>query len=411
MTAVQARRIALSAQLLAGPRPRPDARGLVKVVRDIGYLQLDPTSVVARSHLLVLYSRVGPYDLAVLDRLLWPDRRLFEYARGAAFIFPTDDLPILANAMRQYRQAKTPRAQRAAAWIRKNDSLRRHVLSRLRADGPLPLDAFEDRSLHSWTSSGWTSERNVSQMLEFLWRQGHVTVAGRAGGRRLWALADRWLPKVRALPPGEAERVRAERTIRSLGVATARDLARAYLSPPALRTATRWHTPAILKRLEREGKVLRAQVGNGDGASEEVFMHVDSVPLIKRVASGWDGRTTLLSPFDNLIIDRDRTERLFGFRYRMEIYVPRERRRYGYFAMPILHGDRLIGRIDPRVDRERSRLVIGSVHAEVDAPRSRAAAVAIRDAVQELATFVAAREVEWPRRVPAAWAAALRPRA
>ena len=276
-----------------------------------------------------------------------------------------------------------PYVARIRAWVQKNERLRRDVLARLRRDGMLPITAFEDRSIDSWTSSGWTADRNVSQMLAFLMRLGEVAVGGRAGGKRMWTLARTWLPPVRPMAATAAARIATEHALRALGVATFKELRTAH--------ALGWFvTPDALEALQRDGIATQVHV---EGLRGPHFA-LDSALRRPRPAPV---RTTLLSPFDNLIIDRARTESLFGLRYRMEIYVPKHLRVRGFWAMPILHGDRLIGTVDPKVDRASGRLDVNSILLERDAPRDPETRRAIEEAVGDLAAFAGARDVAWPR--------------
>jgi len=182
----EARRLAVRGQDLAGPSPAAGIDGMWQVLRGLRVLQLDPVSVVARSHLLVLWSRLGGFDRDDLDTLLWRERWLFEYWAHAASIVLTEDYPIHRAMMQAYRTVEN---QRMRDWLAANEDFR-YVLDRLRDAGPLPGEAIEDRAAVSWTSTGWTNGRNVDRMLDFLWKQGTVTVAGRDGLRRLWGLAD-----------------------------------------------------------------------------------------------------------------------------------------------------------------------------------------------------------------------------
>ena len=399
-----ARRLAVTRQWLAGQRPPDGAAGIMEVAGDLGYLQLDPISVVARSHQLVLWSRLGGYRLGELDRLLWEERRLFEYWSHGASIVPTDDYQLHHLLMRRYPSDRNAYNRRVRAWLADNQALRRSILRQLRAGGPLPGKALEDRAAVGWRSAGWTSGRNVERMLDVLWAQGRIMVAGRAGQQRLWDLAARWLPEwtpTGRLPEREVVRRSAQRSLRALGVATARDIDRHFTQGryPGL--------AAVLAGLERAGRVERVRVA-ADGAEwpGPWYVHAEDLPLLERLQAGeWRPRTSLLSPFDNLIIGRERTERLFGFRFRMEIYVPKAARRYGYYVLPLLHGDRLVGRVDPAMDRRTGRLLVHAVHAEPDAPA--AAGPALAAALGELAAFLGADQVELRQPPPPVWRTAL----
>jgi uncharacterized protein YcaQ len=396
-----ARRLFVSRQRLAGAPPA-GPEGIMAVATDLASLQLDPISVVARSHLLVLWSRLGAFDRAGLETLLWGERRLFEYWATAAAIVCTDDYPIHSLLMRRYPSDRYAHDRRLRAWLAENQALRRSVLRQLRTAGPLPSRALEDRAVTGWRSGGWTTGRNVERMLDVLWTQGRIMVAGRQGGQRLWDLAERCLPAwtpTRRPPEREVVRLAAQRSLRALGVATARDIDRHF-------TAGRYPgLPAVLAGLERAGTVERVRVA-ADGVEwpGPWYAHADDLPLLERLQAGhWRPRTTLLSPFDNLIVDRERTQRLFGFHYRMEIYVPRAARRFGYYVLPVLHGDRLVGRVDPALDRAAGRLVVNAIHPEPGAPASAGPAVAA--ALRRLAAFLGADAVELRAPPPPPWSA------
>ena len=395
------RRLAVSRQRLTGPLPAAAGpEEIMSVAADLGSLQLDPISVVARSHLLVLWSRLGGYDPADVEQLLWRQRRLFEYWTHAAAIVCMDDLPIHSLLMRRY---PSERHRRLREWLAANQALRRSILRRLRAEGPLPTSAFEDRAVTSWQSSGWTAGRNVDRMLDLLWTQGRILVAGRRGQQRVWDLAERWLPAwapTRRPPEREVVRAAAQRSLRALGVATARDIGRHF-------TAYRYPGLAtVLASLERSGRIERVRLtADGAGRNDPWYVHADDLPLLERLEDGdWQPRTTLLSPFDNLIINRERTERLFGFRFRLEIYVPRAARQYGYYVLPVLHGDTLVGRVDPALDRTNGRLVVHAVHAEPGAPASAGPAAAA--GLQDLAAWLGADGIDLRQPPPEVWRAA-----
>jgi uncharacterized protein len=404
-----ARRLTLTRQRIAGPPATPDAAGIMDVLADIRCLQLDPTSAVARSHLLTLWSRLGTYDTAELDSLMWGERRLFEYWAHAASIVLTEDYELHQRRMRDYLGGDTAHAVKAREWIRVNAPLRRHILGRLRHSGPLLARELEFEGLApvSWVSSGWTGGRNVSRMLDFLWARGQIMVAGRKGGQKLWDLSARclpeWTPRERLSQPDVVGRA-AQLSLRALGVGTARHIQQHFTSGryPGL--------PATLAELEREGLIVQAEIRDGREAwPGPWYIHRDDVALVERLRAGdWQPRTTLLSPFDNLVHDRERTELLFGFRFRIEIYVPQAKRLHGYYVLPIVHGDQLIGRIDPKMDRHTGRLTIHAVHAEPGAALTRKTGRAVADAIERLAAFLGASEIEYGARVPEGWKPSLR---
>ncbi len=385
-----ARRLVIDAQLLGAERQSPDRRGILATVDQLLWLQLDPTSVVARSHLLVLWSRLGQYDPSDVARLIYKDQRLFEWR---AFVYPTEHLPFYRLAMRSTSTRYTNFRHRAR-WMRANLALRRQVLSRLRREGPLATSAFDGREAVSWHSTGWTNDRNASQMLEFLSAEGRVLVAGRAGQERLWDLTERCVPAkavVSSATPTKLIHDAAVRSLRALGVATTKQIA--DMLPGAVRELVL----KAIASLVRSGVFVPARVVSGDGTLKgQWYVHAEDVERIPALERRWTGRTTLLSPFDTLIRDRARAEALFGMRYRIEIYVPAAKRQYGYFAMPVIHDDELIGRVDPRVDREGDALVVNAVHLEPGPKRDRVTGRAVAKALDDLAQFTGVSRVAVP---------------
>jgi uncharacterized protein YcaQ len=321
----QARRIAVHAQLLHG-----GATGILDTVRQLGYLQIDPIATVATPQHLVLWSRLGPFDIAELDRLLWKERQLFEWG---AFIWPIEDLPLVRARMRR-RRGKYEWERRGNEFLQKNSRFRRYVLRELERRGPLLSRELEADLMDPGDPSAWWGSRKVTLMLE----RGLVAIAGRHGKQRLWDLGERWYPETETVPLAEAERRLAEKRRRALGV---------WLEKGEWRV----HPEAV------------------DG----------SVP----------SRVTFLSPFDRLIHDRDRMEALFGFHYRLEMYVPKAKREFGYYVLPILRGDRLIGRIEPVFDRKTGVLRVNGVWWEPGVKP-----VSLQKPLRELAAFVGAGSIE-----------------
>lgn len=376
---------------------------MLDLVRDIGCLQLDPLNVVARTHRLVLRSRLGNYDPTILVSLLWGRRELFEFWAHAASIVPTSDYSIHeATLMRGYPKGNRAWHQKVRAWVAANDTLRRQMLAELRKRGPLRVRDFSGRAAVPWSSTGWTEGMEVTRMLDYLWMRGSVAVVGREGQSRVWDLSERWLPEQRAARPRlsvrEAVSVAAERSLRGLGVGTQRHIEEHFVRGryPGLETA--------LRALVRDGRVVEAEIAGDEGEPwpGKWYVHADDVPLVEALRDGaWEPRTTLLSPFDNLIADRARTEQLFGFRFRIEIYVPKEKREYGYYVLPLLHGDMLIGRVDPSYDRKERRLVVNAVHAEPG--QGTETGPAVSTALEELGTFLGARSIDLAGPVPRVW--------
>lgn len=340
LTGAEARRIAVRAQLLDADRPGD----LVAMVERLTFVQIDPTAAVAPSADLVAWARLGSgYQPAHLQRALERDRTLFEHVSqpskrepAVAMVRPMADLGLFLADMAAWPHRHGARRD----WAEANDAFRRRVLAQLRASGPLLSRDIPDTSVQAWASTGWTNDRNVTQMLETLAARGEIAIAGRRGRHRLWDLAERVHPPgVAVVPADEARRLRDERRLRALGIA-------------------------------------RPRIVDDAGVPAEV----DGTPGVWRVdpeadAERFEGRTALLSPFDRLVHDRARAQELFGFEYTLEMYKPKARRRWGYFALPVLHHDRLVGKVDATTDRTASALRVHAVHRDVPFTRAMTEAV------------------------------------
>lgn len=399
------RRVNVALQALSGTPPRSSPARVLETVRRIRCVQLDPISVVARSPLLVLRSRIPTFVPAHLDRLVYRDRALFEYWAHAASIVLTEDYPIHHYRMRSYPWDGSW-GERVRTWLVANDTLRRSVLTNLRRHGPLRLRDLVDESLVAWQSSGWTRERNVDQMLRLLWAAGRVMVADRKGLEKWWDLAERVIPSsARRGQLGDVAVTRraAELSLRGLGVATAQHVKDHF-------TIGRYpELPRVLAGLERARRIERVHVvDDGVHLPGAWFLHRDDVPLLDRIEAGeWEPRATLLSPFDNLIHDRKRAERVLGLRYRLEIYVPKDQRRFGYYAMPLLVGDRFLARVDAANDRAGGRLLVHAIHPESGVRPGRANAEHVRGSLRELAAWLGASRIEATGPLPRGWGRAL----
>jgi uncharacterized protein YcaQ len=326
-TLAQARRIAVRSQVLDG-----SATDLLSTVRKLGFLQIDPISTVAPPQHLVLWSRLGAFDRAEFDRLLWQERKLVEWH---AFVYPIEDLPLLRARMMRSR----PLNDNAAKWLAEHRPFRRYVLRELERRGPLLSREIDThRSRVGKDRHDWWGARQMGLMLEILAAQGEVAVVGRRGKQRVWDLAERWYPETEPIPWQDAKQLIDEKRFRALGV-----------------------------KLERGKLVVHPEA------------NADPVPA----------RTTFLSPFDRLVHDRDRAERLWNFFYRLEMYVPKAKREYGYYVLPILRGDKLIGRIEPVFDRKHKILRVNGVWWEPGVKP-----VSLQRPLRSLAMFLGADTIE-----------------
>jgi uncharacterized protein YcaQ len=310
------------------------------VVRRLTLLQIDPTAAIAPNADLVVWSRLGsayaPGQLTAALR----ERTLLELR---AMIRPSEDLALYRAEMAEWPE-NGPSSWREYRrdWVRANDVCRLDILDRLGSSGPLPSRDLPDTCKVPWKSTGWTNNRNVTQLLEFMVMGGEVAVAGRGdSGERLWDLATRVYPDDPVVPADEALRIRDERRLRALGIARARG-PECPVEPMDVSEAGE---PAVVEGVRGRWRVDPDQLDQLDRP--------------------FSGRAALLSPFDRLIHDRKRLTELFEFDYQLEMYKPVAKRRWGYFALPILYGDRLVGKLDATSDRKAGVLRVHAIHRDV----------------------------------------------
>jgi len=353
LTKRDARRITVRAQLL--DRRRPVA--LLDVVRHLTLLQIDLTAAVAPSADLVLWSRLGSsYDPAELAAAI-EDRTLIDL-RG--MIRPREDLALYKAEMAVWSEGVELAGWQRSQWnwVRANDAFRRDILDRLETDGPVPASTIPDTSRVPWGSSGWNNNRNVSMMLDFLVRGGEIAVAGRDDRERWWDLAERVYPS-EVVPLDKAMRIRNERRLRALGLARLRG-PECPVEPADVRDVGE---PATVEGVKGVWRVDPAQL-------DQPFA----------------GRAALLSPFDRLVYDRKRMAELFEFEYALEMFKPAAKRRWGYYALPILYGDRLVGKLDATADHKARVLRVDAIHEDV--PFSKAMAAAVTHEIKDLAHWL-----------------------
>lgn len=355
LSRAQARRLAVRAQVL----DRRPATDLVDLVRHLGHVQHEPTAAVAPTADIVAWSRLGREyargDLA--DAVA--EQRLIELAM---LIRPPEDIALFRADMADWpgRGDVHPWQREIADWVEANNGCRMSILDALRADGPLPARDLPDTCAVSWRSTGWTNNRNVTQLLGFMEQRGEVAVAGRRGRDRLFDLAERVYPDDPVVPAEEATAIRNRRRLSALGIARAK-------------------APVTQSEPAHVGDAGEEAVVDGVRGSWRVDPALlDDAPFAGRVA--------LLSPLDRLVYDRARVRELFDFDYQLEMYKPAAKRRWGYWAMPILAGDRLVGKLDAAADRDAGVLRVHAVHRDV--PFSARLADDVEREIAELADWL-----------------------
>ncbi|OGR58706.1 MAG: hypothetical protein A2X36_14300 [Elusimicrobia bacterium GWA2_69_24] len=350
---------------------------LSRFVSDAGGLQLDSINVVERAHYLTVWSRFGPYEKAALDRLVYGERAFFEYWAHAACLVAAADLPGWRRAMADFHRRHTG----WSGWLKANSRVLRRVEGEIAERGPLSSGAFL-RPASLGKSGGWWDWKPAHHALHYLWLRGRLAVHSRKHFQKSYDLSERVLPPGEPLPRAGFPRWHLRKTLYALGAAAEADLPR-YLTFPRFEPGAR-------------RRALAAMLKSGEAAELEVaglpgrwFALASDLPELEspKPLTG----TTLLGPFDSLLWHRARAKALFGFDYKIEVYTPAARRRYGYYTMPILHQGRLIGRLDPKNHRAEKRLEVRAIHFE-SKPDAAAIAGTAR-AVRSLAAFLKAENV------------------
>jgi uncharacterized protein YcaQ len=390
----------LERQQLDRPRARRlTAANLVSLTRATGGLQLDSINVVDRAHYLTLWSRFGAYDRARLDRLIYRERHLFEYWAHVACLVATADFPAWRRAMLDY--ARKNKAW--GGWLKKNRSMLGHVEDAIRERGPLGSADFEQPQKKRF--AGWWNWKPAAHALDYLWMSGAITPHSRKHFHKRFDLTERVLPGPLASEPLSSDAFRhwhLDRSLHAMGAATETDL-RMYLTYPREPAGVR---RARLRERLAEGDIVEIAV---EGARGAWFAHRDDLPALERAARKRSPSrgTTFLCPFDSFLWHRERTAALFGFDYRIEVYVPAPKRRFGYYVLPLFHDGRFLGRADVKTHRDRGVLEIRALHFEpwfaagTRPPHPQWGAVdrdealaGTAQAMRSLATFVGAGQVE-----------------
>jgi uncharacterized protein len=382
------RSLLLSVQgLLRPPEQQSVKEDVLTAIRRMGALQIDTIHVVARSPYLVLFSRLGDYNPRWLDDLL-AEGRLFEYWAHAACFLPIEDYPLYASRMVELGGYYYP-----PEWYNTNQQVVDQVMQRIRETGAVRSADFERRDGKKGTWWDWKVEKRV---LEFLHTNGTLMIARRENFQRVYDLRERILPgweEIQALPIEAAEDELAVRTVRLLGAAPARWISDYFRLPKV-------DMPKRIERLAEEGRILRVAV---ESRAEPWYLHPENLPLLNPALQGEliPTYTTLLSPFDPLVWDRERTSTLFNFDFSLECYLPQEKRRYGYFLLPILHKGQLIGRLDAKANRKERIFEVRGLFLEPTVKISEDLAQEVAAAIERCAAWQATPQVAIIRSEPA----------
>ena len=381
LSLAQARRIALAAQGFRDPRHTvPTMRTFARTLARTGVLQVDSVNVLQRAHYMPLFSRMGPYDVTLLQRASEKKpRTLVEYWAHVQAFMPVDLWPVMRHRMERYR------AQRGK-WMTADDdpALESSLLAEVRERGASTARDLDDGLPRSKDNWGWNWS-NTRKMLDYLYMSGELAIAGRTSQFEvLYDVPERVLPAAllnAATPPKpEADRELVRRAARSHGVASAKCLADYYRMPVA-------DAKSAIATLVETGELQPVRI---DGWMRPSWLHRDAV--LPRTMPA----RALLSPFDPVVWERDRAEALFDFHYRIEIYTPPEKRVHGYYVLPFLLGDRIVGRVDLKADRKAGVLRVQAAYAEPNAPADTVRELA--DELRDLARWLGLDEIHVTRK-------------
>lgn len=365
------RRLSIMKQGLHHHPTTSDKSQLKHIIRQIGLLQLDSISVTARSHYLVMLARAGIYDRAALDALL-AERDLFEYWAHAACLIPIEHFAYYWPIIQENRDFTGKRMRELAEEA---ETLQQWVMDEIRQNGPMAAKDFESEREGQ---ASWWNWKPAKVVLEHLFDHGRLMASHREKFHRYYDLSERVLHGLSVDTSRTMDDFNQWATLaglRHIGIATVSDIADYY----------RIHKTTVKRILEdglTSGTILAIEI---DGHDKPAFIHRDDVPLLDQLAAC--EHTAFLSPFDNLIWFRERDEWLFDFFYRIEVYTPAAKRQYGYYVMPILHRDQLVGRIDPKIDRKAKHFYIRALHLEPQIVVTEDLVEGVWKAIQEFMTF------------------------
>lgn len=390
-----ARRLFVRRQRLSGPRPAANADNLFDIFQSLGCIQIDPLKPVAETQRLVAYSRLGPHDQSLFHELQAERKTIFEYWAHAASFVLAEHFPIHSHYFARPQTTNSKWQRTVNEWVTANTNFQKFILSELRERGPLQPKDIEDRPDVPSLQSTWSSNRSVTNLIHHMWMDGKVGVAYRQGTRKYWDLMERCVPDGVALPeisPEEMVKQGVLVALSALGVGTVPHIRNHFI-----RGRYRNIRP-VLETLEADGLIEQVEISDSPEwqAPGPWYLPTSLISELNQIDDGhFEPRTVLLSPFDNLICDRERTELMFNYEFRVEIYVPKAKRQYGYYVLSLLDGDRIIGRVDPKMDRKTGTLMIQAVFQEPKSGRKRDFQRKLKTELESLAELAGAKAIEY----------------
>jgi uncharacterized protein YcaQ len=397
ITKEDARKFAVEKQCFQPYRAGVGKEQIFRVLRELGCVQIDTINVVERSHYLAFWSRLGSYRKELLDQLLCPDRKVFEYWAHAASIIPMEYYRYFMHGMKERRKEMRGKARR---WLKKDADLLDTVLHEIKRSGPSCSKDFKqgDRGKKK-PESGWWNWKPAKLALELLYNAGVLMVSRREKFQKYYDLTENVLPSsIDTSEPTEIERQRffLEKTINAWGIAEPKDVGYYFYTWSIKTRVGVKGLSGLIKKLEKEDVVTTVHV---EGYDEPCLMLTrDSEALEKTVnAEEQIGAVSFLSPFDNLTGGRSRMRKLFGLDTPLEIYIPKQTRKFGYYALNILHNNQIIGRLDPKMHRDKATLEVKALELEKDAQPTRNFKQQLDLALKNFAKFHDARAIEVAR--------------
>ncbi len=359
------KKLFISKQYLAGNSPSGNFNEkLTSIIRDIGYIQWDPVTVVAPSHLISIWSRIGKFKRTDLDKMMWEDKEAIFQWVPTAWIVLTEDYPIFYSLMKRFPESLqrgwASYEEMARNFLDSHQELRSKVLEKLK-QGSTQTAQLTEFGKKSKSSDGWGYNNEVTQLLFFLQMSGEVMVSGHSGNQNIWSLTENYLPEwaeKTVLSVEELERKAAMKALRALGVASEGDIYRYFVR------GRYTNLKPVLKDLLNEGKLVKVEIKGQAKGKTHYMLSEDKAALESLINGIWEPNLNLVSPFDNMITLRDRMKRMFNFDYILEQFVPREKRKYGTYVLPVLWDHDLVGRMDVKLDKGSRTLNINAIYAE-----------------------------------------------
>ena len=405
----EARRLFIAKQHLVDGNPVSDFKQrLITLIRDIGYIQWDPVSILAPSHLISIWSRLGRFDISDLEQLLWNDRKIFLHWTPTAVLVSTEDYPIFYSLMKRYPESLgnswASHIKPAKEFLERHADLREVVMATLKS-GPADARMFKGIGKKVKSSDGWSSGNEITTLLYHLHMCGEVMVSGHNANQNLWSLTDAFLPswaEKKELSIQELESLTALRSLKALGVGSEYDINRYFVRGRYIQLSS------TLEQLQDSSKIVKVKI-DGERRGRKSYIRSEDIKLLESLEKGvYEGHLRLISPFDNILSNRERAKTMFNFEYTLEQFLSVEKRKYGTYVLPILFGDRLVGRIDASLEKNLHQLNINSIYAEPGYESDPDIPSKLAEVIQELADFLDAEKVSYGKHLPEGWARFLR---